>query len=228
MRSTALVLLFALAACRPEHDNAPDNRMADRQSRVGDANSPAPAAPTGTIDCARARGQAQELVCADHELAAMDGEVGRLSALAASGRGDRGALAAAGRDWAAERDRCWRTDDLRQCILTVYGGRVDALRRGIAAAGMAAPGDRSSGPIAFRCDGLAAPVSATFLATDPGAVYLSGVGEAVALPRVPSGSGERYAGRVGGADWALSVNETEATLTLPEKGDRRCRRAEAR
>lgn len=221
MRSTVLVLLLALAACDRGADRVTDNQVAAEKRAARDrTDAPVPRPADGpSFDCGRARGQAQEMVCADKELAAMDREVDRLYRLAGPDKGD---VAAAQRDWLAARDQCWRTDDLRQCVLTAYAKRVHQLCGALPATGAEA-GANSVGPVAYRCAGLDAPVGATFVNTDPGAVYLTwGPTHELALPRAESASGARYAGRVDGADWTFWIKGREATLSMPGKGDLAC------
>lgn len=196
----------ALAGCdRP----APDNRSARDTPVV------APDGPKRTIqasfDCDRARGQAQELICADGNLAAMDREVSRLAGLAAEPAG----LA----DYTQKRDSCGKADELRRCVMATAALEIHRLRHGSEAARVEG---MSVGPVAFSCKGLAGPVLATFINSDPGALALEFSGKAIAIDQVQSGSGARYDGRWDGENYAFWSKGRDATFTVAGKGDIQC------
>lgn len=227
MRVTALVLgALALAACSQESDDAASNDAA-----ANSAAAPAPAqqgsADSPSFDCARADGQAQELVCSDPQLATMDRELARLYNLAeadpqlpAQGLNE---LKATQRGWVKGRDDCWKADDLRQCVVTNYAERIHRLRQGSAAARAEAPQAISIGPIAFRCEGLGAVVAATFINANPGSVFVEwGPNDQYVLPQAMSGSGARYAGKVDGGEMVFWNKGREATLIMPGKPDYNC------
>ena len=71
-----------------------------------------------SFNCDAARGQAQELVCADANLAAMDREAARLGASDAAGQAV----------WASERDACGKADELRLCVMANAALRIHHLR----------------------------------------------------------------------------------------------------
>ena len=123
-----LAVIFAITACQNEPGDAPSNDV-ESAATDPDIKAAAEGAPVSpSFDCAKADGQAQELVCKDQELAAMDRELARVYALAAkdSGLGEQGAasLRAMQRGWLRGRDECWKGDDLRQCVLTAYASRT--------------------------------------------------------------------------------------------------------
>lgn len=161
-----------------------------------------------SFDCDQARGQAQELICADANLAAMDREAARL------GAGDAAGQAA----WASERDACGKADELRLCVMANAALRIHRLRSASPdeAAGI------SVGPVAFRCAGTAAPFGVTFINSDPGAVVVESNGQAVALDHVMAASGARYEGRWNGEEWSFWEHGREATLGVPGKGELDC------
>ena len=203
----------ALAGCNRQ---APENEAAEAKPDVV-----APNAPERTIqasfDCGRANGQAQELVCGDANLAAMDREVARLAGLAAE--------PAAQADWAQQRDGCWKADELRHCVMAAAMLKIHELRKG---SEMARGGDGLSvGPVAYSCRGIAGPVLATFVNSDPGAATIEWGGQAIAIDHATTASGARYDGRWNGQSYAFWTKGKEATLTVPGKGDLQCEETSA-
>jgi len=204
---------LALVGCGRE---VPDNRAVEYK--------PAAAAPDtseraiqASFDCGRANGQAQELVCGDANLAAMDREVARLARLAAE--------PAAQADWAQQRDECWKADELRHCVMAAAMLKIHALRLG---SETARGGDGPSvGPVAYSCRGVEGPVLATFVNSDPGAAVLEWNGQAIAIDHATTASGARYDGRWNGQSYAFWTKDKEATLTVPGKGDLQCRETSA-
>lgn len=196
----------ALAGCnRPPEQN---------QSVAPAATRTAPSPTLGRIeasfDCSRARGQAQELICGDSNLAAMDREAARLAAADPAGQAA----------WSKQRDDCWKADELRQCVFASTALRIHQLRETVPAL---QPGDGISiGPVAYRCKGIAEPVTTTFINSDPGAVALEWGGAGRALDHVVSADGGKYEGRWEGQVLTFWTKGHDATLTLPNKGDLSC------
>ena len=201
----ASVATLALAACDRQ---APDNRAAAAPTTPVAASAPSNRKVTASFDCDQARGQAQELICADANLAAMDREVARL------GAGDAAGQAA----WSSERDACGKADELRLCVMANAVLRIHHLRQASPdeAAGI------SVGPVAFRCKGLDAPLSVTFINSEPGAVAVESNGQIVALDHVVAASGARYVGRWNGEEWSFWEHGGEATLGIPGKSEMTC------
>lgn len=199
---------LVMAGCNRE---APDNLAMEDKPVV---TTPAAAERTikASFDCGRANGQAQELVCADASLAAMDREVARLAGLAVE--------PAAQADWAMQRDDCWKSDELRQCVMAAAMLEIHRLRQG---SEMARSSEGLSvGPVAFSCKGIKGPVLATFVNSDLGAVALEWGGQAIAIDQVTTASGARYDGRSNGQPYGFWNKGDEATLTVPGKGDLLC------
>ena len=198
----------ALVGCNRE---APDNRATEDKPVVTTAAAPERAIQA-SFDCGRANGQAQELVCADANLAAMDREVSRLAGLAAE--------PAAAADWAQQRDDCWKSDELRQCVMATAMLKIHQLRQGSEVA--RASDGLSVGPVAYACKGIAGPVLATFVNSDPGAVALEWGGQGIAIDHVSAASGANYQGRWNGQPYGFWSKGKEATLTVAGKGDLQC------
>ena len=232
MRVHALTLAaLLLASCN--RDAPADNEVAPVNTATP-TNSAAPASASAakpSFDCARADGQAQELVCNDANLAAMDRELDRLYKLAeadtSTGEARLVELRNTQRGWVKGRDDCWKDDDLRQCVMTAYAERIHRIRQSHQAARADVPEGISIGPVAFACKGLDALIGATFVNSDPGAVFLEwGPDMAMALDHVRSGSGARYEGRVNGQAWQFWNKGREATLSWPGRGDLACTQEE--
>jgi uncharacterized protein len=235
MRVTALVVAaVALAACSRESDDAAgDNTAAN--SAAAAAPAPRGSADSPSFDCARADGQAQELVCSDKELAAMDREAARLERILATDTSADPSIASLHQSsrqvWAAERDACWKADELRQCVGDSYARRIAEIRS-ISAAARASAEGLSLGPVAFSCGqgNARTALNATFINSDPGAVVLQGVGPGslvppgrpVTLGRAVAASGARYEQVVDGQPWVFWNKGREATLTIPGKPDASC------
>ncbi|WP_191090040.1 MliC family protein [Histidinibacterium aquaticum] len=92
------------------------------------AAAPALAQEGPSLDCAAAESSAEELICEDDALAALDRRLAeRFSAALAAAEGlDAGAeeaaaeLRATQRGWIGGRDECWQTDGLRSCVEAAY------------------------------------------------------------------------------------------------------------
>lgn len=181
------------------------------------SNSAAPSAKPeraimASFDCDRARGQAQELICGDSMLAAMDRELARLTSLA----GDPASQA----EWVQQRDACAKADELRQCVMAAAMLKIHRVRQGSEAARAAA--GPSLGPVEFDCRGLPDPLQATFVQSDPGAVTLEWGGRSIAIEQISAASSAYYEGRWDGQSFAFRNKDREATFTMPGKGDLQC------
>lgn len=215
MRRTIMLVaaMMTITAC---NQAAPDDEAAtDRPAATPPAETPRTI--TASFDCERARGQAQELVCGDSGLAAMDREVARLTSLAME--------PAAQAEWVQQRDACDKADELRQCIMASAMLRIHRLRQGSEAARQRE--GLSVGPVAYSCGGLAGPMLATFAKSDPGAVTLEWGGQAIAIDQVVAASGAKYEGRWNGEPYSFWSKGKEATLTVPGKSDLQCVEATA-
>ena len=230
MRWSILVLAVAAAtACSKQTpDDAAGNNAASAHAAVAPAgNAAANKDASPSFDCARADGQAQELICSDTELAAMDRELARLYALAEADpqmpKPAQAELKAMQRGWVKGRDDCWKADDLRQCVVSNYAERIHRLRQGSKAARADVPQSISVGPLAYRCEGLGALIGATYINSEPGAVFLEwGPNDAHTLKHAMSGSGARYTAPVQGGEMVFWNKGKDATLTVPGKPDYKC------
>ena len=209
MRGILMVAVagMALSAC---DQKVPDNQVAAKPAAPPVAKS-AERTITASFDCDAARGQAQEMICADANLAAMDREAARL------GAGDAAGQAV----WAKERDACGKADELRQCVMANAALRIHHLKS-------VAPTDAAGitvGPVRFACKGMGKPLAATFINSDPGAVAIEINGQTVALDHAEAASGARYVGRWNGEEWSFWEHGGEATLVMPGKPEMSCTKA---
>jgi len=217
--------ILALAGC-DRSDSPVSNDVSVKAAKAKSAE-PVDSANRPSFDCARADGQAQELVCTDPNLAAMDREVDRLYRLTINDStiddARRNEWKATQRGWIKGRDDCWKSDELGQCVMSAYAERIHRLRQGSMTARSDVPDGLSTGPFAYRCNGLDALVGATFVNSNPGAVFLEwGPDVAVALDHVPAASGAKYEGRVNGEAWTFWTKGREATLIIPDRGEIAC------
>lgn len=157
-------------------------------------------AASPSFSCARAQGAAQEAVCQDGMLAALDRENARVYALARKAPGQsaqqKKTLTAMQRGWIKGRDDCWKSDDAKACIRDAYVLRIAELRAGLPAATRRNDkGGVSIGPVPVHCPGEAEPMNATFVNVEPSLVALAGKDRSFVLRIAPSASGARYLGR---------------------------------
>lgn len=181
-----LMFCFAVAACSEQDPVAP-NQTAEQAGSSVPRTAARPDDPA-TIDCARASGQAEQAVCADKELAALD------------------RLAGPGDDMLKEaRNACVRADELRPCLVEAYAMRIaERAKAGAADSAMV------TGPVAFACG--RETIEATFINSEPGYVVLAGGESPAVLARVAAASGVAFEGRVDGEPWSLWNKGREATL----------------
>lgn len=213
--------VFALTACGQQASET------DGQADATAAAETVPAATTPSFDCAKAESEAEKLVCQDENLAGMDRELARLYKLADTGPyatpARKKELEAMQRGWVKGRDDCWKAENKNQCVMTAYAQRIHELRQGYADARTQDDQGVSTGPLALACKGIDFGVSATFIKTEPGAVFLQWNDSSIALDHVPSGSGEKYQGLWDGKIASLLTKGDEALLTLPGEPERTCK-----
>ena len=177
-----LTMLLSLCACSNEETAASG---APHKDAPGDTQSVA--ASSEGIDCTRASGQAEQAVCADKDLLALD----RLA-----GPADEKLQSA--------RRACGLDDDLKSCLAELYSLRIAERAEG---------GHSNSaivGPVAFTCG--AKPVAATFINAGAGYAVLETAGETAVLLRADAASGARYDGVSGAEGWSFWNKGPEATL----------------
>ena len=180
-----------------------------------------------SFDCAKAEGSAEQLVCDDQQLAALDRELARLFGLAAKGphMDDERLkeLRAYQRGWIKGRNDCWKADDLRACVQNSYGERIFELRQGYFDARQEDDDGLSSGPLALECQGLEAVIGATFIQAPEPLAVLVWRDRKVTLAQSKAASGGRYQGRSFDGDYGFWIKGEEARFTMPEGEPLNCR-----
>jgi uncharacterized protein len=183
-----------------------------------------------SFDCGKAQSDAEEAVCASDALASLDLELARLYRLATTGPhatpGRLKELRQSQQDWLRQRSECWKASiGLKACVANAYAFRIHALREGHSDARSDDRNGASLGPMAYRCDGLGALVSAVFVNTREPLVSLSWLNFGIVLPRVKSGSGAKYASDLWGGGPSLFWTQGEkATFAPPGGTEFRCQR----
>lgn len=228
MRSIVILSLgtLALTGCSEDRsERAPPADAEGAEAPQAAADLPPGAGPS--FDCDRAEGQAQQLVCNNRQLAAMDRELDRLFRLA-QGDGSldgkaRQQLRAYQRGWIKGRDECWKADDLHPCVVGEYAMRIHELRRNHAAARSQDEEGRSMGPFALACEGIDAGIAVTYVNVEPAIAYLAWSDRMLTLGQTASGSGARYGGRDVSGEWTFWTKGEEALLEGPDIGERKCR-----
>jgi uncharacterized protein len=142
-----------------------------------------------SVDCAEAKGEVQQAICADFGLAALDrklaGVYAQARSRAARDPADLRRLESIQRGWIKGRDACWKADDRRACAELEYKTRIAQLQ---AEYGLLEP----VGHATWRCaDG--SELASSFYASDPPYARFERGGRSVIAAIAESGSGSRYA-----------------------------------
>ncbi|MGI9482946.1 MAG: MliC family protein [Hyphomicrobiales bacterium] len=173
-----------------------------------------------TFDCAKAESSAEELICKNEELAALDQKMGKTFKAALAGL--KGAsdeaeatkmLKATQRGWIKGRDECWKANDLARCVRERYELRIAEMeaRYILLTAGA---------PKFFSCEGNPAnEISATFFDGALPSVRLERGDKLAIGVLAPSGSGARYIADFGISFW---LKGDEAQVTWPEGNSFSC------
>ncbi|SFC76739.1 MliC family protein [Tropicimonas isoalkanivorans] len=174
------------------------------------AATPAVAQTGPAFDCTKAESVAEELICSDPALSALDRRVAdRYAAALETARGlDAGAEAAEDelrayqRGWIKGRDECWKADDLRDCVETAYLRREGEL---VAQWLLETP----TGIAFWACDGNPANEVVTyFFDTELPSVRFER-GDSIDTGFVTrTASGARYEGSFGRSIWMKGENAT--------------------
>ncbi len=149
-----------------------------------------------SFDCSKADHDAEELICKDNELAALDNQLAGVyhAALENFPAGERKNLKSMQRGWIKGRNDCWKADNLRNCVKSAYEFRITELQ--IKGGLVVVPE-----PVQYQCDGGEHDylTAIFYLETALPAVVLTGNSgtdfwqETAFI--IPSGSGEKYQGR---------------------------------
>lgn len=164
----------------------------------------APLSAAPSFDCAQASSSAEELICEDAALAALDVRLAEryqqtLDVIAALDAGSAEALQttrAMQRGWIKGRDDCWKAEDLRACVEAAYLTREAEL---VARWMLETP----LSIVSFTCEGNPAnEATAFYFDTELQGIrveYGDGIKTGYA---VPAASGAKYALEFGGLLWS--------------------------
>lgn len=148
-------------------------------------------AATPSFDCAKAHGSAEQLICKDATLAALDNELASLypKAIANFSAEQAKTEKALQRGWIKGRNECWKESDPAKCIEASYQTRITELQ--IKGGQQMVPA-----PILYQC-GKDLTVTAYFYNDTklPTAVINLEPEQQVLAYAVPTGSGARYEGQ---------------------------------
>lgn len=176
-----------------------------------------------SFDCAKAESPAEQAVCAEERLAALDRELARLYELALNGPNATAErsndLKAFQRGWVKGRNACWKAGtEANACVAASYVLRIHELREGYADARGADDLGISIGPLAYACGGIEAGLSVGFVNTaDARYASLKWQQNAVVLTQAIAASGARYTGDLNGGAIEFWVKGREAAFTLPDR-----------
>jgi membrane-bound inhibitor of C-type lysozyme len=203
MRSLSVVLLsLAMASCSERSDQFAPPNAAENSSNPADTESTA------------------------IEAAAALSEVKRLQALAEADPSVDGSLRTELRKGATAHtnavNACATAPSMDECAILEYGRRAHDIRILSPAARSADDNGITQGPVAYRCEGLDALISAVFINSDPGAVSLKWLDRSLVLRKVPSGSGAKYSGKLTDGNWSFWTQGEGSMLTPPGKPDMKC------
>jgi len=159
-----------------------------------------------TFDCAKAKGEVEQLICRDAALAALDRKLDGVykAALAKARDGMPAILRTEQRGWIGGRNECWKAKDadnaafltaswkatsVRECVEGQYRLRIAELQVQYELV----PAKK---PAFFACQNNPSnEVVATFFETDPPAARLERGDRTVIAYLVPAGSGAKYEGQ---------------------------------
>ncbi|MFC5067654.1 MliC family protein [Flaviflagellibacter deserti] len=179
-----------------------------------------------SFNCDKPANAAEEMICKDDQLAALDRETERLFRLARDGASltpdKRKELVAIERGFIKGRDDCSKADDKRACVITAYVTRISELRQDYPDVLSGDAMGASVGPFAMRCPGIDADIAASFINIDPMYAYLSWPGNSLVFTQAQSGSGARYTATTAAGTAEFWQKGPEATLTMPGKPQMTC------
>jgi uncharacterized protein len=169
-----------------------------------------------SFDCTKAGTQAEELVCSDADLGALDEWLSAVFdiALRSFPEEEVPTLRAYQRGWIKGRDDCWKAADARSCVEYAYRSRIAELQIQTGRVIASSRGD-------YTCDGTDTPFVAVFFEeTVPEAVVLTyGNGQVIAFRAEPEGTAKWYGGP------GVEFEETAGTASVNWFGEQlRCTR----
>ncbi|KAB0507246.1 MULTISPECIES: MliC family protein [Pseudomonas] len=178
-----------------------------------------------SFDCATARASVEKLICRDPQLTQMDIELTRLYRLALTDdhsvpRPDKVMIDQ--QFWVDARNQCASETAPKTCAIRSYAERAHQLRQGSAIARTKDPDRLTEGPLAFRCAGLNALITATFFNTQPGVVYLKWANASITLNQVQNDSGTQYTGKDSQGNYSFWQDGNVVLFQKPGSGEMSC------
>ena len=166
------------------------------------------------FDCAKAESSAEELICSNEDLAALDRTLADIYAEAVKAIGtfaDKDTalkeFKAYQRGWIKGRDECWKADDELACIKADYEYRIAEIT---AKYGLI----EGQKPVFYMCnDNPADEIVATYFPTTPPSARLERGDSTEIVIEGPTGSGARYLGNFGIVFW---IKGDEAMVEWPQ------------
>ena len=200
-----LSLALKMDAGRYEFESEPSSAAAEEPVEPP-AQLAAKAAPTPkpSFDCTKAAPQsAEQSICADPLLAAMDVELARLYKLATAPTAkSAAAIERDQRTWISTRNACASKPDARTCLRDAFAARISDIRAQSKEARSPDEKGISLGPFPFHCEGIAGYVTTTFINAEPENLVRIQSGTSIWILGIgPSGSGARYVGPNGELFW---------------------------
>lgn len=216
----AIVLMAACSKSETPSAVTPAVNVNAETAPVPAMVSPPTAPATPSFDCAKAESEAEQLVCNNSALAALDNRLAAVYAAELAKPGAAKDLAATQRGWVKGRDECWKAEDKQLCVEEAYRTRIAELQ-------INSPGAMAATAIAYKCDDARNPLYMAFYNDydDRPAVITLGNDQAIIFAQ-PTGSGAKY-GRTGISYWEhqgdVSVDYFGTKLqctTLPASSNR--------
>ena len=214
---TPVMALLALAACTPSGTSTSTSTSTSTEvtypvAAASMSSSSMTASPS--FDCAKTTDDAEAVICANPQLARLDGEMTRVYDIVTKAADtDRTQLTRLQGGWMAQRDACTATTDKTGCLVSAYAQRINDLRAAYPAARADDDGP-SIGPIGWTCPGSTGTLTSTFINVDPSLLYLTWGNKTVLLTQAMSASGARYTSSDGGYEFWNKGDQT--TFTAPE------------
>ena len=173
------------------------------------------------FDCAKAESSAEELICANDDLAKLDrtlADVYGKAVAAIETFADKDTalkdFKAYQRGWIKGRDECWKAEDELACIKADYEYRIAEIT---AKYGLI----EGQKPVFYMCnDNPADEIVATYFPTTPPSARLERGDSTEIVVEGPTGSGARYLGSFGIVFW---IKGDEATVEWPQGTSFDCR-----
>jgi uncharacterized protein len=180
-----------------------------KQSTTAATTTTAEPTAAPVVDCARADGDVQTMICKNPELVSLDRQLAdEFQHAVDEPRADRAALQSAQDTWKTSREDCWKADDVHQCVLDAYRTRLVELK-------IDDPDTKRPETVTYRCPDPAKPFTARFYNQfDPPTAVLTLGSETAIVFAERTGSGARY-GREGVDYW-----EHQGEVTVDFHGDK--------